>query len=47
MILHEVQQRNEEIIIAKIFMVNQVATLYKLSRIGPGKDNIFIKSYEL
>ena len=47
MILYEVQQHNEEIVIAKIFIVNQVAILYKLLGIGPGNNKICIKSYEL
>jgi hypothetical protein len=46
MILYEVQQRNTEIIIAKILVVNKVATLCKLLVIDPRNNKICIISYE-
>jgi hypothetical protein len=46
MILYEVQQRNKEITVAKILMVNKVTTPYKLLGRGPGNNKICIKSYE-
>jgi hypothetical protein len=47
MFLYEVQQRNEEIIVAQIFMVIQVASLYKSLGGDPGNNKLCITSYEL
>jgi hypothetical protein len=47
MILYEMQQRNEEIMFAKIFAVNKVATLHKSLEIGPGNNKICVQSHEI